>query len=160
MAYSFVLLTTETVRGLRIMKLKQDQIVPVEHDDGRSYDLILPGEIRRVPSVRTVMQVIEKPALVPWACGVGVEEAFMLLQDEAHHNIESVKSRLKELDRTQDSRKRQGGDSGAPIHDCLLALSNGGEPSVEQQYKPYLDTLLEWVADYRPEFPTVEQNVA
>lgn len=148
------------------LSLSQDQIENHENDDGRTYSIYLDDGVLVVPSVTTVMNVIEKPALVPWAFNVGIEETFRLFKEMpddmgfiADH--QGVRKMLNTLERTPKERKEDGGRRGTIIHDNLAAVFAGHEiKDVPEIVLPYVAQLKKFLDDYDPIIIASELKVA
>lgn len=158
------------------MKIKQEDIIQVNDDKGRNREYEFDGV--RVPSVTTVInEVLNKPALTPWAFKVGVEESVKHVQEEilalSANDIEDsriikiisqldwkqVKSDLAANEKDHEARKKAGGSRGLAIHEWLEAQQQGSTIEVDAEFKPYVDTLMQWIEDYGVEFDLSEYKI-
>jgi hypothetical protein len=148
------------------MKLSNQEIIPTDSEKGRTYQLILPNNhIMVVPSVSTILSIIEKPALVPWAFNVGVEECFDAVAEkpDEFHSANDVKQYLKQEERTNESRKKAGGERGNAVHNAFEKALKDEAYSIDDyspEYAGYIRMMEKFVEDYRPEAIAMEQRTA
>jgi hypothetical protein len=145
------------------MKLEQKNITPIESDDGRTYEIITPTEVIRVPSVTTVINnVVHKPALVPWAYKIGVKETHRLLttEEETFASEGEVRLRLDELERSHTHIMDEGRKRGIAVHSVLEAIATDQEYDFPVKYQPYIAQLRKFIDDYGVEFHESEMKVA
>jgi hypothetical protein len=159
------------------LKIKQEDIIQVNSDDGRYYELEINGTIHKLVSVTTVIgTLLNKPALVPWAYNVGIEETVKALKEKIEFyvendmpidaetilsvNWEDVKKYLAEKERSYDKRRGEGADRGILLHSCLEARIAGEDlPEGHEQVSDYLASLDKFIKDYDPEFHESEMKV-
>lgn len=142
--------------------IKQKHITSNDSDNGRTYTVDL-GEdaVIDVMSVTTMMNVLEKPALVPWAYNHGIKEAYEVMIN-AEENILSpyeIKDILKDEKRDIESEKNKGGTRGTAVHKYLECEIMGHPYDVDPAYQPYWDQVLRFLNDYQPEFQATEIKV-
>lgn len=160
-------------------------IKKLDSSDGRYYEIEIDGEIHKLVSVTTVINsVMNKPALVPWAFNIGVEEAMGLVAEDAARAIKDgreeefalalsagagvpMKDRLRTTGRTHDSRREDAAYRGTFIHSLLEGRikEQKGEFFVPLDVEPgseaerYLDSLDKFIKDYDPEWHESELTV-
>jgi hypothetical protein len=92
---------------------------------------------QKLPGVTTILNVIAKPALIPWAVGLAVEHLRKNPEDfdgaKAAHRV----------------RKEKAGDIGTAVHGFIEEYAKTGiEPTVEDpQAKKMVDKFVEWAKE-------------
>lgn len=118
----------------------------------------------RYPSVTTIIKVLDKPALVPWAAG--------LVADAVLDDLDGW-ARLAEQDRAETRRtlvalpRKTADDAaarGSSIHDWLQAAAEGRDVAeIERNLTPEARTFLPsakgFLDDWQPEFVYAERSV-
>jgi hypothetical protein len=159
------------------MKIKQEDIKQINTDDGRFYELEINGQVHKLISVTTVIgSLLAKPALVPWAYNIGIEETVKAIQEKIEFHVandipieaetilsidwQDVKKYLAEKERTYDNRRGEGADRGILLHSCLEARIAGEDlPEGHEQVSDYCASLDKFIKDYNPEFHESEMKV-
>jgi hypothetical protein len=139
--------------------IKQKHIIYNDSDNGRTYTVDIGNDsVIDLKSVTTFMDVLQKPALVPWAYNVGVKETFEVMRDleEPFLSPEEVKQYLKERERDINAQKNKGGTRGTAVHHYLECEIKGIEYDVDPAYTGYWDQVRRFLDDYQPEFYATE----
>jgi len=110
----------------------------------------------RLPSVTTVLSVINKPALTAWQVRQAVEDIGGVLRDEAtrltgamdpldaENWVQEVMVRAK---RKPDEIRDEAADLGTRCHAYLEAVIRGGAlPTLSDDMKPSVDAFWSWYA--------------
>lgn len=152
---------------------RQPPLADTNEESGeRFYDHPITKE--RWVSVTTAMQIINKPALVPWAGKMGATAAMEMLP--AFVRAARLKSCGKVgKERCQicrecvivqamghPAKKRdEGAYRGSQVHDVAeeFALS-GNLPQHDEAIAPYVTSYMQWFNDYGPEYAASECTVA
>lgn len=122
-----------------------------------------------VPSVTTILEVLDKPALPWWGMTVGVEGVIALIKEGrfaiiegqpavigadgvAYHAIkENVVPLLTEYKLTTNHVKDEAGNRGQSCHDALEAWAITGALPKPEDYpdeeRPYIRSLLQFLLD-------------
>lgn len=112
-----------------------------------------------VPSVTTVLGVLDKPALVWWAMKVGVEGVLLLramekLPQGYDPDIEEVVAMMKEAGLTTNQIKDRAGDRGNDAHEALEVFATRGvipDPSdYSEAHRGYVEGLRAFLVDAEP----------
>jgi hypothetical protein len=121
----------------------------VEGKDGnlRSTTIADARKLQLVPSVTTILSVIEKPGLINWMIDEAIDAALTLTQG-AGEPSEDFKARIK----TESKRKaKEASEEGSRIHEaCEAYYKNSGEVWTEK-YNPHVDAVRTEVYKLFPE---------
>jgi hypothetical protein len=142
--------------------IKQRHINSNDSEYGRTYTIDIDDDhVIDVPSVTTMVDVLHKHALVPWAYNVGVKETFDLMIDREEPIISpsEVKEILKKEERDINAQKNKGGARGTTVHNYLECEIKGVEYDVAPAYQPYWDQVRQFLDDYQPVFYGTEIGV-
>lgn len=105
------------------------------------------------PSVTSVLRVINKPMLVPWAAKMVAERAVSVAPQLARMVEEDPEDTLRFLKNAHYRRSNSAANLGTMIHEALEAWADGSEaPLVTDEMKPYLRGARMFFDDYQPEF--------
>lgn len=122
--------------------------------EGRIYTL--PGG-EKVPSVTTVLGILDKPWMGPWAAKMVATEAVdnrtwwsELARDEAISYLKGFPFRKRD----------EAGELGTAVHEVSEALASDLPFDVPAYLLPYYDALRAWHDAYRPEVLATEWQVA
>jgi hypothetical protein len=115
-------------------------------DGSRKYIHPLTGE--QVPSVTTIMKVLDKPALQGWGARVAAEYAWknkdQLALFEERDFIAAVKS-------AHQTEARTAADLGTLIHEICERWGNN-PVDIPKQADPYVNQFIAFLGDVKPEF--------
>lgn len=131
--------------------MSQPALAQTMPDGSRKYLHPLTGEI--VPSVTTVLKILNKPALDGWAARVSAEYAFknrdqLVLFDEREF-IASVKNAHR-------TEARNAADLGTQIHEICERWAKGNPGEIPKQADPYINQFIGFLTDVKPEFVLTE----
>lgn len=140
----------------------------MEKDGGHTYVVHKDADTITLPSVTTIVNfVVNKPALQPWAYGVGIKETLNYLSDlpidlnKGLPTTGEVKIELERRKRTFTDDMKRGGERGSATHKVLESVINEDEDyTYSVEFKPYIDTLLKAIDEYELEFLESEFKVA
>lgn len=109
------------------------------------------------PSVTSVLKVINKPFLVPWAAKMVAERAVSVAPQLGKMVEEDLEDTLRFLKNAHYRRSSTAANLGTQIHEYLDAQTTGAPlPEVPPEAKPYLRGAQMWLDDYKPEFTHTE----
>ena len=114
---------------------------------------------RWVPSGTTVLGLIEKAALVPWAAGCAVD---YLVNNRKIHNISSETEELHQLARTAyEQVSTEAADYGTYIHKlCEVSLTNDIQiESPDEMTNDFMKGLWEWKNKHNVKVIAMEHEV-
>jgi hypothetical protein len=122
---------------------------------GRVYTHPVTGE--QVPSVTTVIGVLDKPALVPWAAKMAAEYAdkqwALLSELSSMERIELIKGAHKR-------RSATAADLGTAVHDAVDAWCTGRPmPRWEDGVAEFMDQFVDFLEHRKPRFLMNEVTV-
>jgi hypothetical protein len=144
----------------------------VTGEDSRYYYVEVNGVEHKLISVTTVLNILSKPALIPWAFKLGVEETLAAL-----HEIEGgipaydrIYAAIKENQGTPKDRSGEGASRGTELHAVLESRIAGGLQDIPEDiatmamgatmtYPEYVASLDKFIYDYEPEWHESELKV-
>ena len=111
-----------------------------------------------VPSVTTVLKIIDKPGLVGWAARETAGAAF-----DQRAALAQMTDREAAVDMLKNARFRamnRAGDVGTAVHAIAEALERDEPlPVVSEAAEPYVESFLAFVSAFDPKFELVEGTV-
>lgn len=116
----------------------------------------------KLPSVTTVLGILDKPGLMYAAEKLAVQGALQLAEDGAlPQTVEGALARMKSRELRFWQVWGAKADRGTVTHEELVALATGGAladlDSVAPDQREFLQGAADWFADHRPE--VIEQEV-
>lgn len=117
------------------------------------------GEV--IPSVTTVLSVINKPALISWASKMAVESIAGQLEPGVAYDEMQLQAILEAGRIAHQKKKTDAGNMGTFIHNWVekhIAGENPGMP-VNEQMKKCVESFLEWENKYKVKFLVSEQMI-
>lgn len=159
------------------MKIKKN-----DTDDGRTYEIEFEnGEVRSLISVTTVINtILAKPALVPWAFNLGVENTHKLIARDAQRMIKEdrieeyvlalaqdpsimakmTKDRLVVNEMTTKDFSSQSADRGTLVHEYLEKKIKGqATVGMRDETEMYTSQVNRFIEEYGVEFHASEMTV-
>lgn len=111
-----------------------------------------------VPSITSIIDVLDKPALIGWAARETAKAAWE--QRAALVNMDDEEAAVDMLKNARFRSRGRKANVGSAIHEVCEALARDIElPSYPEEASPYVDQFLRFVADYDPTFTVVEGTV-
>ena len=125
----------------------------VDRRNGRHY--VVDGDPRvsgiELPSVTTVLGVINKPGLVGWARNVSLAKVRATLADSLDaegrvmlHGAAGIEGLIKEARSRPDQVRDEAADFGTTAHLIISDLLEGYEPEVADEFNPVVTAFFEW----------------
>lgn len=162
---------TATDTGLVVRDLGDHGRVEFQDGEGRrrAYHLVAPdGKRTRLPSVTTVLGVLEKRALYRWHEAKGCEGTIRAIRagelDPHECDIGEAIEVVRLLDLGADAEKKKAADRGLDVHGALEQWCRTGElPAAGElriDARPYLRGLARWLLSADPLPVQVERIVA
>ena len=114
------------------------------HQNGNGFYRV-DGREELYPSVTTVLGVISKPALIPWAKNISLEKVKVSLLDRNGGEITIAESWVSEI--IADAKKRpdqvrdEAADFGTQAHIIIEALIKGQEPMLTFEMEPVVKSF-------------------
>ncbi|HXJ92654.1 MAG TPA: hypothetical protein VMT20_07200 [Terriglobia bacterium] len=127
----------------------------LEGDDGR----------RAVPSVTTILGILDKPALRRWQGNLDAAAVLTLEREGKLQGVDpdGAAQIARERGLGAEARRDAAGTRGTAIHDALEAYCTEGKvPALAdfpEDHKGYVQGLCAWLSDARPEPLIVERIV-
>lgn len=102
-------------------------------------------KLNLVPSVTSIIQLLDKPALNAWKIEQSVLAVVTAKRNEGETDDAFVKRVLQE-EKQQEQEAQVARDKGTEIHDCIEGYFSGLEipENLEEWVRPVLDRLLEY----------------
>lgn len=137
------------------------------NEKGHVHEILIDGVWRRVTGCTTILGVIAKPALIPWAAKSVVEwirENVQIVNGLWQVNDEQ----LEEAKSAHRKKKEKAGDWGTGVHasiEILIknAITNGGMISdihvSSEDYSIALNQFVKWAVDNKVKFLESEKGV-
>lgn len=130
--------------------------VPIGPDGQRGYRHPETGEL--VPSVTTILRVIDKPALVGWAARETAGAAW-----DQRFALQRINERESAVDLLKNARFRsmnRAALKGTTVHRVAEALERDEAlPEFSEEEAAYVDSFVAFVTAFRPRFVHVEGTV-
>ena len=127
------------------MTLSVPTITPVNSPGGRHYHV--EGFAEPFPSVTTVLGIISKPALIPWARNVAFDAVRASLANKggmAWVTPDWINDVVAEGRRLHDEAKDAAADFGTEAHALIEAVISGIEPAVPQEMRQVIAGFEAW----------------
>jgi len=110
-------------------------------------------------SVTTVIGVLDKPALVPWAAGMTADAAIRMAKT-LQQRTDEVKRQLVGARFARQRGKRSATELGTAVHAaCEEYALTGQRPEVDDEVLPFLDRFDEWAQEFQPVYQAAELTV-
>ena len=129
---------------------------------GRHYQV--PGYSEPFPSVTTVLNVIAKPALIPWARNVALEK----VRDTLYEHLASggqaidtlwVDAIIEQARHRPDLVRDQAADFGTASHTLIEKIIQGEEPEVPPEFVQVVANFTAWRRKARLDIHLTETTV-
>ncbi len=129
------------------MTLTTARITRIDRRGGRHYQV--EGHDEPFPSVTTVLNVIAKPALIPWARNVALEKVKETLYEHLESGspvIDSlwVDTIIEQARHRPDQVRDAAADFGTQAHVLLEQHIQGLEPEIPPEFVQVLDNFTTW----------------
>ncbi len=115
--------------------------------NGRHYQV--EGFSEPFTSVTTVLGIINKPALVPWARNMALESVKETLYEHLAESVEShwVEDIIEKARRRPDQIRDQAADFGTQAHILIEQIIQGLEPEIPAEMEPVVQSFTAWRQD-------------
>lgn len=124
--------------------------------NGRRY-YTNPETGKRLPSVTTVLGMMSKPLLVPWAAKVTAQYAVDNWPRLGRLNRDK---RIQEIKRAHDTIRNDSAELGDTIHEYAESyLKDEPTPQITDENVSAVGALFAWVDEYKPELLGAEVSV-
>lgn len=113
------------------------------------------------PGVTTVLKVVDKPALIPWALNSMESHAYELITKKSLESFAGtgefrinlsdleLKAILKESKNIYKKKAEEAADIGSRVHQAIDALIKGEKLShISDDMKPAIDGFLDWKSSH------------
>lgn len=113
-----------------------------------------------LPSVTTIMRVLDKPAIVPWAQGI-VAEAAIRNRDKLEEwvNVGGVDGAIRLLKGAAETQRDKAANRGTAVHSLAEAIVKGHPVTVPEELAPYVTAYQSWIERFQPDFLAIEEMV-
>jgi len=135
-------------------------LVGLSRDANHVYTAAYDGQIETLPSVTTVLRVLDKPALVPWAQGIVAEAAIAHRADlEGWVQVGGVEGAIGLLKRAATTQKDKAAAVGSDVHSIAERLNRGQDVAVPEDIAPFVEAYRTWLREFEPETIAAEEMV-
>ena len=126
---------------------------------------------REYPSVTTILNVINKPALIPWAKKQSLEKVKYVLQNHVMNgtlpeikSTDDIDAIINEASKTPDKALQLAGDFGSHAHALIekvinARIHNDKEPVITADFKVVMESFEMFCEQYNPVFVGSEVQV-
>ena len=144
------------------MTLTAPRITRVDGRSGRHYQV--EGYDEPFPSVTTVLNIIAKPALIPWARNVALQD----VRDTLYEHLDSggqainelwVDSIIEQARQRPDQVRDEAADFGIASHTLIEQIIQGEKPEVTPEFVQVVDNFTEWRRKARLDIHLTETTV-
>lgn len=123
------------------------------------------------PSVTTILNVINKPALIPWAKKQSLEKVKYVLQNHVMNgtlpeikSTDDIDAIINEASKTPDKALQLAGDFGSHAHALIekvinARIHNDKEPVITADFKVVMESFEMFCEQYNPVFVGSEVQV-
>jgi len=134
--------------------------VKLEFDSFRHVYTLLPGG-EKIPSVTTVLSVINKPALISWAANQAVDYLADRMDPGRTFDELQLHSLFTSARKAHMIRKQETADIGSMVHEWISKYIKGEKPEmpINQQLQDSVNNFLAWKKEHGVEFILSEQPV-
>lgn len=114
-----------------------------------------------VPSVTTILSVLNKPALINWAANQAVDYVAAGLKPGVSYDEVQLQQLFNAARKAHAIRKQDTADIGSMVHDWIERYINGEKPEmpINEQLKKSVENFLDWQKKNKVEFLLSEQPV-
>lgn len=112
--------------------------------DGRNHFYKIGDDDTFYPSSTTVLKVLDKPAILPWAlnmAGDNIKE-FFSKWDGKPFDVDAL---IKEAKNIYKVKASAAADVGTRVHGAINKIIHGETPEITDDIKPAIDGFLQWV---------------
>lgn len=131
----------------------------LSRDANHVYFADYPGEEpQTLPSVTTILRVLEKPALVPWAQGIVAEAAIAHRSElEGWVQVGGVEGAVGLLKKAATAQRDRAAATGTDVHALAENLNRGMSVIVPEDIAGFVDAYRKWLADFSPRILAAEE---
>lgn len=144
------------------MNIQRTVPVGLSRDAKHVYTSAYPSEpIHTLPSVTSILQVVSKPALVPWAQGIVAEAAIAHRGDlDGWVGLGGVDGAVGLLKRAATEHRDKAAAVGSEVHALAEKIVRGEPlPPLSDVLQPFVMAYVRWMEAFAPEFLAAEAMV-
>jgi len=150
-------MSTDTDR-MRAALMEAASVISYNDEQHRYHRIEPDGSLVRIPSVTTILGVIDKPALKWWSARVAVEHMRSVLAEDRAITEEDLDAARRAHQRIAND----GASIGTIVHDTFAAWLTGAEPALpadDDEAMAAATAIDAWIDARQPEPVAVEQIV-
>ncbi len=129
------------------------------------HQLEVDGEWKNLTGCTTVLGILNKPALVPWASKMATEYVREYWKPDVGYEESYIDKVLYEAKNAHAKRKEKAGDFGTHTHEVIQEIANdviansGGEILSGKNAEPAIQNFLDWAMKNKVKILETEKNV-
>ena len=116
---------------------------------------------KKIPSVTTILSVINKPALINWSARMAIDHVAEAIEPGKSYDELQLQAIFEGGKRAHHAKKVDAGNIGTFVHDWIEKYINGDNPGmpVNEDLQEAINNFLVWVKDFKVKFLLTEQPV-
>lgn len=115
---------------------------------------------QKVPGVTSILGMLPKPFLKPWAAKVVAETAVESIGEVVGIAMRDRQAAIDMLKRAPDRQTGAAADIGTQAHDLFEAIAKGERVGrVHPELVPYVEHFQEFLDEFQPEYIFMEETV-
>lgn len=127
---------------------------------GGSRFYVHPETRDKVPGVTSVLGMLPKPFLRPWAAKITAETAVDHLGEIVSIALRDKQGAIDFLKRAPDRFTKEAADVGTEAHDLFERLAKGDSVGrVHPDFEPFVSHFREFLSEFEPNFVFMEETV-
>ena len=113
-----------------------------------------------VPGVTGILQVLAKPAIVPWAQRIVAEAAIAHRGElEKWVSVGGAEGAVSLLKKAAETQRDAAANRGSAVHSLAEAIVKGQPVTVPEELAPYVTAYQSWIEAFQPDFLAIEEMV-
>ena len=120
-------------------------------EDGRQHFYQIGQDEKWFPGVTTVLKVLDKPALIPWAvkmCSENIKDYLMANLGKTL-TAEEIEKACLEGKNIYKKKSQEAADLGGRVHRAIDNIIHGGKPDLTEDIRPGVEGFLKWQESHK-----------
>jgi len=129
-------------------------------NDDRYYSIFTGDKMLRLPSVTTILGLLNKPALIIWAVKVTIDYISKHIKKvKKEMNDKEIFALFEEAKNEAKRIKEEAGELGSLAHRWIENHLSGVDISIPDEIKPAVEAFLQWKKEVKLEVIKLEHTV-